>query len=77
MTDDDAQARQAYMAALPAGIATPDVVETRLGTLEYWDGEGPPCSYVQAPALNWKLMRDCQVAAMALHCHKWDSKAAR
>ena len=39
MTDnDDAQARQAYMAALPAGITTPDVVETRLGTLEYWDG---------------------------------------
>ena len=35
---DDAQARQDYMAGLPAGIATPDRVATRLGTLEYWDG---------------------------------------
>ncbi len=39
MTDnDDVQVRRDYMAGLPAGIATPDRVETRLGTLEYWDG---------------------------------------
>lgn len=39
MTDDaGAQARRDYMAGLPAGIATPDRVDTRLGTLEFWDG---------------------------------------
>ncbi len=37
-TSDDAHRRETYMAGLPPGITTPDRVDTRLGTLEYWDG---------------------------------------
>lgn len=38
MTDPSTESRNSYIAGLPPGIVTPDRVETRLGTLEFWDG---------------------------------------